>query len=172
MKFSIRIFFLTAMLFIFFNNGKGQSCGTCSINITSLDSSSYTVNSGVTFCVDTTGNFVGTIVLNGGTLCNKGLFKPKTITLTSGILSNYGNSSLNSSITIGSSIQVSNSEDAIININGTLTNSGGSITNDGIMNVDQNIQNNSGTIINNSVINCTQITGSGTLTNTGKINTN
>jgi hypothetical protein len=171
MKFAIRLTFMLCALFSLFN-GKAQSCGTCSINITSLDSTDYTVNSGQTFCIDTSGNFVGTLTLNGGTICNKGLFNPKTITLTSGSVTNYGNTSLNTSVTLGSGIQVTNNSDALMNINGNVTNSGGALTNSGIINVGQNIQNNSGSITNNSIINCYQITGSGTLTNNGKINTN
>ncbi len=171
MKYLSRFFFVS-LLVLFFNSAKSQICGTCSLNITSLDSSSYVVNSGETFCVDTTGNFIGTINLNGGTICNKGIFNPKVITFTSGSISNYGNTSLSSSVTLGSASQILNNADAIMNINGAFTNGGGNLTNDGIINIDQSIQNNSGSITNSSIINCLQITGSGSLINTGKINSN
>lgn len=170
MKFIVRIF-IALILFSCFN-AKAQTCGTCSINITSLDSSNYTVNTGQILCVDTTGNFVGTITLNGGTICNKGIFNPQAITFTSGSVSNYGNTSLNGSVTLGSAGQITNNSDAIMNINGGLTNGGGTLTNDGIINVSQTIQNTSGVITNNSIINCVQISGGGTLNNNGKINTN
>lgn len=151
---------------------KSQTCGACSINVNSLDSTSYSINAGETFCVDTAGNFIGTITLNGGTICNKGIFNPSSIQFNNGTISNYGNTSLKTSVTIATNAILTNNADAVMNINGGITNSGGTLTNNGIINVDLNIQNNSGSITNNSIINCTQLTGSGTLTNNGKINTN
>lgn len=171
MKSSMKFFTVLFSLFIF-TQIKAQTCGTCSININSLDSASYTVNSGETLCVDTAGNFIGTITLNGGTVCNKGIFNPHTIQFNTGTISNYGNTSLKTSVTVTTNAVLSNNADAVMNINGVVTMSGGTLNNSGIINVDQNIQNTSGTITNTSIINCTQISGSGSLNNTGKINVN
>lgn len=171
MKTVLRFLFIVLLAFLYVN-GNAQTCGTCSTNISSLDSSSYTINSGQTFCVDTTGNFVGTITLNGGSICVKGIFNPGNFTFTSGTINNYGNVSLNNSLSIGSNVQLNNNSDAVININGILTMSGGTFTNNGVINVDQNISNSSGSIVNTSIINCVQISGSGTLNNTGIINSN
>lgn len=170
MKFILRVLLISGMLCLFYS-GKSQSCGTCSINITSLDSSSYTVNSGETFCVDTTGNFVGTITLNGGTICNRGVFSAKVLTINNGVLSNYSNLSINTNASFGSSCQLNNYGGAILNVNGSLTVSGASIVNDGIINIYQNISN-SGSVTNTNIINCYQLTGSGTVNNTGVINQN
>ncbi len=171
MKSIARIFFLACMLF-FMREINAQTCGTCSVNITSLDSSNYVVNSGETFCVDTTGNFIGTITLNGGTICNNGIFNPLSITFSSGTISNNGNSSFRSSLIVPTNSQLSNNADAVMNTNGFLTMNGGTLTNSGIMNVNQSVQNTSGSISNSGIMNCTQLTGSGSLSNTGKINTN
>jgi hypothetical protein len=165
------LIFLMFMLFLF-NRTIAQSCGTCSVSINSLDSANYTVNTGETFCVDSTGNFVGSITLNGGSICNKGLFAPKSLIFSNGTITNYGNASIKSSLTFGSSSQLDNNGGGIINISGNLTISGGSIANDGIVNIDQAIQNTSGSLQNSNIINCTQISGSGTLNNTGVINSN
>ena len=171
MKSLLKILFVVLLAFLYVKSN-AQTCGTCSTNITSLDSTSYTVNTGETFCVDTTGNFVGTITLNGGTICNKGLFNPKSLIFTSGTINNNANTSLKSAISVGANSQLNNNPDAIMNIAGSLTVGGGTVSNNGIINVDQNIQNTSGSLTNSSIINCTQISGSGTLNNTGKINTN
>lgn len=170
MKFVTKFFFIVISLFSI--SVKSQTCGTCSTNITSLDSANYTVNSGETFCIDTTGNFIGTINLNGGTICNKGIFNPKIIVFNSGTISNNGNTSFRTSISVPSGSQLSNNADAVMNTNGSLTMSGGTLSNDGIINVDQTIQNTSGVINNNGIMNCSQLSGSGSLNNTGKINTN
>ncbi len=169
---SIAKFFVVSISLLASIQLKSQTCGTCSINVNSLDSASYTINTGETFCVDTAGNFIGLITLNGGTICNKGIFNPHTIQFNTGTISNYGNTSLKTSVTIATNAVLTNNADAVMNINGVVTLSGGSLNNSGIINVDQNIQNTSGAITNISIINCTQISGSGSLNNTGKINVN
>lgn len=167
----VRLSLIFISLFFVFQ-AKSQTCGTCSINITSLDSADYTVNSGQTFCIDTTGNFIGTISLNGGTICNRGIFFPKTIQFGSGTITNYGNTSLNTSISLNTNTVLNNNVDAVMNINGVLTIIGGTLNNGSILNIDQNIQLTSGSLINSSIINCTVLSGGGNLNNTGKINVN
>jgi hypothetical protein len=166
-----KLIILSFVLF-FAKLGHSQTCGTCTVNVTTLDSASYTINTGQILCVDTTGNFIGTVTLNGGTVCNKGLFNPKIINLTSGTVSNYSNASFKSALSIGSSIQLINNADAIMSIAGNLTVGGGTVTNSGIININQVLQNNSGSLTNSSVINCSQMTGNGPLNNTGVINAN
>jgi hypothetical protein len=163
--------FLFVTVFLFSQFGNSQTCGTCSINIVGLDSSAYTISSGQTICIDTTGNFVGTITLEGGTVCNKGLFNAKILTFNSGTIDNYGNMSF-SAVTLSANRYINNKADAISNISGTLIISGGNFTNNGIANVTQNITNNSGTLNNTGILNCIQITGSNTITNSGVINSN
>lgn len=151
---------------------KSQSCESCSITVNSLDSTVYTLNVGQTLCIDTTGIFIGTINLNGGVICNKGIFNPMVISIISGEINNYSNVSIKSGITISETLILNNKPDAIMNILGNLTIGGGTISNNGIINVDQNIQYNSGVFINSNVINCAQLTGSGTVNNSGIINHN
>jgi hypothetical protein len=163
--------FVFVFLLIFFGFiAKSQTCGTCSINITSLDSNNYVVGSGSTLCIDTLGNFIGTITLNGGTICNKGLFNPSSFAISSGAINNYSNASFKTSLTLGSSAQLNNSLDAIINITGSLINNGGAVDNQGVINVGLDVQNNSGSFANSSVINCNSVSGS--VSNTGIINVN
>lgn len=167
-----KLIFLLSLVFALGTQLKAQTCGTCSVNITSFDTLAYTINVGQTFCVDTTGNFSGTIILNGGTVCNKGFFNPSSITFNSGTIANYGNTSVALSISIGNNKTIINNADAIFNITGGITMSGGNFTNNGITNISQNITNTSGTINNTGILNCVQLTGSNAITNTGVINSN
>lgn len=168
MKKIISLFaFLTLTYF-----ASAQSCGSCTVNISGYDTLAYTVNSGQTFCVDTTGNFQGILILNGGTVCNKGYFNPHSFTFNTGTIDNYGNSTLETSITLSSNKVINNKPDAVTNLSGGLTLSGGAFTNNGITNISQNITNTSGTINNTGILNCVQLTGSNSVTNTGVINTN
>jgi hypothetical protein len=161
-----------AFAFISLFKLSSQTCAGCGTNVASLDSSAYTVNSGETFCIDSTGNFIGTLTLNGGTVCNKGLFAPKAFAFSGGTINNYGNATVKSSLSFDSSSGLNNGGGSILNIVGNITVAGGAVVNDGIMNVDQSILNNSGSLSNSSIINCSQLTGGGSLTNTGAINKN
>ncbi len=149
-----------------------QNCGTCSTSINSSDTSVIVVNSGQTLCIDTMGYFTGSITLNGGTICNKGFFKPAVLVINSGTLNNISNTSLDGSIVLGSNMSFVNSPGAIFSVNGSLTLSGGTFTNDGITNIETNFINTSGSVSNSSIINCAQVSGSNSITNTGIINSN
>lgn len=167
-----RLFFVLSILMLCcFFKVTAQSCSGCSTSITGNDTLTYNVGSGQILCVTNSGNFLGKITINGGTVCVTGNFNPNSITINSGVIINNGNTTLNSSITFGSNFQMSNSSGAILSISGDLTLSASTITNDGIINV-VNAISNSGTITNSNIINCVQITGSGSLNNTGIINSN
>lgn len=147
------------------------TCSSCSVNITSADTLNYTVGSGQTFCISKNGNYTGNIILNGGTICVSGFFNPKTITVNAGTLNNYGTVSINTSITLGSGLTLTNNSGAIVNINGSINLNAATLTNNGIVNIDQTLSN-AGTITNTSIINCAILSGSGTLNDTGIINSN
>ncbi|MDX2172818.1 MAG: hypothetical protein SFY56_06840 [Bacteroidota bacterium] len=166
-----KLIFLLSLVFVMGTQLKAQTCGTCSVNITSTDTLNYTVNAGQNFCVAKNGNFSGNIILNGGTICVSGFFNPKSITVNSGTLNNYGTLSINNSITLGSGLTLTNNPGAIVNINGSITLNSATLSNSGIINVDQTLSN-SGTVNNTSIINCTTVSGSGTLNDTGIINSN
>jgi phage baseplate assembly protein gpV len=165
-------FLLLVALMLMGYMAKAQTCSTCTVNITGYDTLNYTVNAGETFCIDTLGHYEGHLIMNGGMVCNKGLFKPKSITLTSGTIDNYANSTLPAAVTLSANRILNNKADAILNINGGVTVSGGTFTNNGIINVSANITNSSGTVTNTGILNCLQLTGSNTVNNTGVINTN
>jgi hypothetical protein len=171
MKKSI-FYFSVFVLFVISHSVKAQSCGTCSLSINQYDVASYTVNVGQTLCIDTLGNYEGDITLNGGTVCVKGMFKPKTLTFTSGNITNYGNTSLPVLPSLSSGKLIENKSDAVLNISQGITISGGSFINIGICNIQQNITNTSGTLTNTGILNCVQVTGSNAFTNTGVLNTN
>jgi hypothetical protein len=118
------------------------------------------------------GYFTGSITLNGGTVCNKGFFKPTVLVINSGTLNNISNMSLDGSIVLGTNISFVNSPGAIFSVNGSLTISGGAFINDGITNIETNLVNTSGSVTNTSIINCTQVSGGNAITNTGIINSN
>jgi len=144
-------------------------CTVCTTHILGLDSGTYTVTIGQTLCVDSTGVLAGTVILNGGTICNKGVFKPGTLTLTSGTFYNYGSAAVTSNVTFGSSLSWTNYGGSILNLEGSLTVSGATVSNDGILNVETTLTFSSGSFSNSNIINCSSLTGSGTISNTGTI---
>jgi len=151
---------------------KSQSCGNCTVNVTGLDTLSYTITTGQTFCVDTSGIFSGSISLNGGTVCNKGVFSPKLFAASTGTVRNQMVMTLESSFSIGSAFYLKNEAHAIATIVGTLTVSGGTLNNAGITNVQNGLVVSSGTTINTAIINCWSLTGTGlnSISNSGIIN--
>lgn len=130
-----------------------QNCGSCSVSIDSTSSSAYTVSAGQTFCIDTTGNFIGSIVLNGGTVCNKGVFEPQSLTLISGDIYNYSIFKCDTSLALGTAINLYCETQSFTNINGAFTISG-SYTNKGITNVSDSLSYAAGTFNNSGIINC------------------
>jgi len=147
-------------------------CAGCTVSVNDIDTNSYTLTSGQVLCIDTNGVVKGNIVLNGGSICNKGIFKPENFTYTLGEMINNGNMSFPGAITLSAGSILNNGVSSVINFTGTLTISGANFTNNGVMNIETNIQNNSGTVVNNSIINCQEVLGTGALTNNGVINSN
>jgi hypothetical protein len=165
-------------LFIFsfligFNNIQAQSCNSCTNIINQTDTSTYTINAGQTFCIDTLGVFSGNLILNGGSICNKGIFKPKTFTISSGNFTNYGNVTLKSNFLFPTNFLMNNNFGAVLNALGSIQVNGASLTNDGLINCNLNIEATSGTITNTNLINCNFLNAPvGVVNNTGTINTN
>lgn len=148
-----------------------QSCGSCSMTISGQNVNSYTVATGNIFCIDSTGIFMGSITLNGGTICNKGTFKPQTFVFNSGVITNYSRFVLNTSLTLDDSSKVILCErKAFLRISNSLNLSGGSFTNKGICNVATSIVYASGSFLNAGIVNCRTITGQTGILNSGIIN--
>lgn len=150
---------------------KAQDCNTCNIHVNNSDFSTYTISTGQTLCIDSTGSVFGKIVLSGGFICNKGFLNPSEISILSGTIINGGNITLSSSLITSSSTSITVLESSVINIAGEFISNGSSITNLGFINISGSISNNGGSFINNSVINCSHIV-SGAVTNNAVINTN
>lgn len=163
--FFVLLFFASPLL-------KAQVCGTCSVIVTGNDTLQYTVNSGEVLCIDTTANFTGKLIINGGTVCNNGFCSPSSIIFNTGTINNTGNLTIFSALTLSAGKTLVNDFDAVLNQKGNLTISGGSVLNRGIFNVEQNIQFSTGTITNDNILNCLLLNGAGVIVNNGVLNTN
>jgi hypothetical protein len=151
---------------------KGQSCQPCTAkmpgndsltyHIFHTDTATYTLSAGQTFCIYNSGTFKGTLINNGGTICNKGRFFPKSVTFNSGQLYNHKVSRICQPLSLSNSCSVINQATSILNITGTLTLSGGTLNNEGIINT-HTIQNNSGNFHNKAIVNCNLLQGSNTI---------
>jgi len=158
--------------FIILSISAKAQCTGCTINVTDIDTNSYTLTAGQVLCVDTNGVIKGNITLNGGTICNKGIFKPENFTVSTGEITNNGNMSLPTVLSLNTGTTLTNGVSSVINFTGNLTLGGSTFTNNGVINIESTLQNNSGTATNNSIINCQVVAGSGTITNNGVINSN
>jgi hypothetical protein len=161
-----------AIIIACFTQAKAQTCNTCTQVIVGIDTSTINLGTGQTLCIDSTAIFKGNIVINGGTLCNNGVFSPKSCALNAGTINNSASFSVDGAYTLNANISLVNNSGAIISIGTNLTLGGASITNDGILNVSTALNASSGTFTNNSIINCSTITGETTIINNGLINKN
>jgi hypothetical protein len=83
----IKIKILLALILLSINQNFKAQCSGCTTTVTP-GVSSYTAASGQTLCVAGGVNYTGTLVLNGGTICNSGTIN--NITFLSGTFLNYG----------------------------------------------------------------------------------
>ncbi len=98
-----RKFLVPVVLFLnLLQYAKAQSCnGTCNYNITTnYDFGTYTIAIGEQLCIPAGITFIGTITLNGGTVCNEGILAPFNIVVQSGIINNYGSIRYNGTLTL------------------------------------------------------------------------
>lgn len=83
----IKIKLLFALILMSFNQNLNAQCSGCTTTVTP-GVASYTAASGQTLCVAGGVNYTGTLVLNGGTICNSGTIN--NITFLKGTFLNYG----------------------------------------------------------------------------------
>jgi hypothetical protein len=165
-----------ALLFLFsflmLNVTAQTTCATCTITVSGEDSATYTIQTGETFCIAEGAVFTGTLTLNGGTLCNAGVFAPAQATLTSGTIFNFGVSNLKTSLQLHTALAVTNSETGVINTNGgvSIASNSATLINEGVLNASGTFAYSSGTCTNTGVINCTQVLNGAAITGTGTIN--
>ncbi len=165
-KYLLYVFIFSLSSFI-----KGQSCSNCDVIVSTSNNTSYTVSSNQIFCIDSIGKYTGTITLNGGVICNKGVFKPQLITIITGTLNNYSYFSINNSFKVNKGFVYNAEKKSFTKINNNLNVCGGVFINKGISNVKNNFSFTSGTITNQGILNCNAIsTGTNTYINTGIIN--
>ena len=158
--------------FIIHQTLAAQSCGNCVLTISGANNTSYTVNPGQTICLDSTAMYTGNITMNGGTICNKGIFKPQSLNFTSGTISNYGNIKIAGNFLLGSNQTIVSERKAFLKIGGNLTISGGTFTNKGITNVNVTLAYVAGSFTNSGIVNCETLSGvtASNIANTGIIN--
>jgi phage baseplate assembly protein gpV len=149
----------------------GQPCGNCSTVISGTNAASYTVNTGQTLCIDSTGIFTGSLTLSGGTLCNKGNFKPALFMFDSGTFTNNSIAAITGTLNLSNGKTVLCGKRSFLQLSGDATVSGGNFSNKGIVNIKNNVTSNSGTFSNTGILNCRTFSGAvGSYTNTGIIN--
>lgn len=165
--------YIVSLFFLIVLNGHlwSQTCGSCTVNISTHSNDSYTVDVGQVFCIDSIGNFTGTLTVNGGTVCNNGIFKPDVFTFNSGVVQNHSRILINSNFNIDSTKTVTCEKKSLFSVKGDFTISGGSFVNKGISNVYYNITYSAGTFNNSGIVNCRLLSGNtSSITNTGIIN--
>lgn len=163
-------YFFVIVLTILTKVLSSQNCQPCTINITGYDTLTRTVGVGDVLCIDENGLYEGKLILNGGTICNKGIFKPKELGLVQGNLNNYNTISLNYYTELTTGVQFNNASAGFIDMTGLLKLTGGTMINLGIITVQDDIFGSSGTLTNNGIINCREFTNSGILSNSGILN--
>jgi hypothetical protein len=150
------------------------SCSNCTYSISDLSKDNYTLTTGQTLCITSTGIIQGTITLNGGTICNDGVFSPTSFTYTQGSFNNGGVIIYTGTIDLNATgIVVDNNSSGTINVTGgiTISNANVQFTNNGTLNTTQDIAVTAGTIINNGTLNYNAISNNGgTYTNNGTAN--
>lgn len=150
-----------------------QNCtNSCTWTVFSSDTSSYTINTGQTLCIQTNGVVKGSIVLAGGLICSSGVINPSSLICTSGSISNYGTLMYNGNLALTTNgFSLVNNTGATLNVLGTLTNAGASISNQGTVNITQSITMSDGSISNSGTMNYLDINKTGgTNENTGTVN--
>lgn len=149
-------------------------CSSCSTVVNASDTSNLVVASGQTVCFDSLSVFNGTLTLNGGSVCNKGLFKPARLVWQSGQFTNYGNVSIEGyDLVLGGNSVFTSMQGSIMNItNGDFKLQGGILDNWGVIIILGTMHNVSGTLNNYDLINCNMFNGNVPTINTGHINSN
>ncbi len=164
--------FLLLLLTLLLARYNAQTCSSCTVNITAYDTLTYVVSAGQTFCIDSLGEFAGTVTLNGGTICNKGTFNPKTFIISTGTINNHAIMIFNGTTTLAPSCMLVTGLKSITNLKADLVISGGSLDNSGIINVRNSINYTAGTFTNSAIVNCDTLSGASlsSITNSGIIN--
>jgi hypothetical protein len=129
------------------------------VTVSGNDTLTYTVSIGQTFCIDSTGQFEGSLTLSGGTICNKGIFHPKLFSASTGTIMNHTCLRIDGDVTLPSGLSLVNGSQSTAALLGNLTISGGTLSNAGITNVEQDIVFSSGALGNTAIVNCRTLTG-------------
>jgi hypothetical protein len=91
-------------------------CTSCDITISSVSTEDYIVPLGKQLCITSTGIVYGTIILDGGTVCNQGIIKSPTLIVNDGYIYNYGNIILSNSLELKNNSYINNYNNGSIEI--------------------------------------------------------
>jgi len=67
-----------------------QNCTSCTVTISTFNSTPQVVPAGTTLCVASGAELSGNLVISGGTVCNEGTISSPNIAMSSGVINNYG----------------------------------------------------------------------------------
>lgn len=170
---SARTLLSLSLCFLFYSV-RPQNCGTCTVTITGHDTLAYTLNTGQVLCIDSLGEFTGSLTISGGSVCNKGLLNPSLLTVNSGTVINHALLVVADTLaSVGNGFVIYNDEKGVTAFKGQLTLNGGYLQNSGILNVKRDFLFTSGVFSNSAILNCRLLTGAAitTIVNSGIINT-
>ena len=77
-------------ILLFASTSFSQNCQVCTYTVNAPDTTSYVLDSGQTLCIAPSGVLKGRVTLNGGVICNSGIFHPINFTYENGDFDNYG----------------------------------------------------------------------------------
>lgn len=143
--------------------GCATSGNTYTVN--GASTTAYTLTAGQKLYITPTGNYTGTITLNGGLICNAGTFSPTSFTYTTGTLTNNGTVSLNSSLVFNAgTINNCSSAKFEVKLLANFFTIKGTFNNYGFLRVVGDLKQQ-GTVYNQGSIRAGSMTNSGTLNN-------
>jgi hypothetical protein len=167
-----RLLFTVLMLFTTYLVKAQTTCSGCTITINGPDSGSYTVASGQTLCIAAGAVFTGTLIVNGGTVCNLGEMLPDTFLLNQGTFLNSGLITVKKNLLIHSGVVFNNQTTGVMTLLGHLSFAANNaqFINAGTLTTTGNITVGSGTFTHTGVINCRHLYGNTSQNGTGAIN--
>ncbi len=105
---------LTLLVALTIDSAIAQNCQTCKYTIIGTDTTTLVLDSGKTLCVAPTGIVTGKIILNGGVVCNSGVFHPAEFIYIHGDFENYGTFYSPSPVTLQNGSRFINHVDGIL----------------------------------------------------------
>ncbi len=113
-KHATRQWILPRVLLLFFGIGlfgidANAQCIPCessgnTYTISNTSATSYTLTTGQSLYIEPSGTYTGTLILNGGTVCNAGVFSPASLTFLDGTLTNTATATITNALTLSNGV--------------------------------------------------------------------